>query len=44
MTIETTMPVPVPDNDEQTTTSFADLYNLYEIIGKYVNVIGDFIL
>ncbi|CAF1277920.1 unnamed protein product [Adineta steineri] len=24
----------IPDNDEQTSTSFADLYNLYEIIGK----------
>jgi calcium/calmodulin-dependent serine protein kinase len=24
----------IPDNDEQVTTSFSDLYNLYEIIGK----------
>lgn len=27
----------VPNSDEQGSTSFTDLYNLYEIIGKYVN-------
>jgi hypothetical protein len=27
----------ISDNDEQVLTSFSDLYNLYEIIGKYVN-------
>ncbi len=35
MHIETT--TTIPDNGEQISTSFPDLYNLYEIIGKYVN-------
>ena len=29
----------IPDNNEQPSTSFSDLYNLYEIIGKYVNLV-----
>jgi hypothetical protein len=39
MHLETT--VTISDNDEQALTSFADLYNLYEIIGKYVSFFCD---
>ncbi len=37
MHLETT--TPITDNDEQSSICFSDLYNLYEIIGKYVNFI-----
>ena len=36
MHLETTQTT--ADNDEQSSVSFSDLYNLYEIIGKYVNL------
>jgi len=39
MHIETT--TTIPDNDEHASTSFSDLYNLYEIIGKYVIFFSD---
>ena len=39
MHIETT--TIIPSNDEQASTSFADSYNLYEIIGKYVDFFAD---
>lgn len=36
MHTETTATI-VDNNDEQVSTSFADLYDLFEIIGKYVS-------
>lgn len=39
MHLETTQNV--ADNDEQSSISFSDLYNLYEIIGKYVRISRD---